>query len=89
VLLAALLPLLAHAGEAAIRRTLAERYPMLTINAVSLSPIPGLYEVWAGGKLFYADENGDYILGGPLVDTRSKRKPTGPDRPEPTPDDAP
>ncbi len=72
LLLVAFLPLVAHADEAAIRQTLTQRYPMLSINAVSPSPIPGVYEVWAGGKLFYSDEKGDYILLGPLVDTRTK-----------------
>ncbi|MCU0841973.1 MAG: DsbC family protein [Thiobacillaceae bacterium] len=58
--------------EAAIRQTLGERYPSLRIESVTPTPIPGLYEVWGGGKLFYADEKGEYVLIGPLVETRGK-----------------
>lgn len=63
---------LAQADEAAIRQTLGERYPALGIESVTPTPIAGLYEVWGGGKLFYADEKGDYVLIGPLVETRGK-----------------
>jgi thiol:disulfide interchange protein DsbC len=66
------LALHAKADEAAIRQTLGERYPSLPIATVTATPLPGLYEVWAGGKLFYADEKGEHVLMGPLVETRGK-----------------
>lgn len=72
VFLAACLPLAASADEAAIRQALAERYPQLLIKAVNPTPVAGLYEVYAGGQLLYADEKGDHLLMGPLVDTRSR-----------------
>lgn len=72
VFLAACLPLAALADEAAIRQALAERYPQLLIKAVNPTPVAGLYEVYAGGQLLYADERGDHLLMGPLVDTRSR-----------------
>ncbi len=63
----------AHADEAAIRKALAERLPNLPrIDEVSKTPIPGLYEVRIGTELVYADENGNHILQGNLIDTRTR-----------------
>lgn len=62
----------ALADEAAIRQTLGERYPGIRIESVTTTPIAGLYEVWGGGRLFYADEKGEHVLVGPLVETRGK-----------------
>ncbi|MEW5770125.1 MAG: DsbC family protein [Pseudomonadota bacterium] len=67
-----LLALSAHADEAAIRKAFAERYPKAVIKSVSTTPVPGLYEVYAGGQMLYVDEKGDHLLMGPLVDTRSR-----------------
>jgi thiol:disulfide interchange protein DsbC len=72
VFLAACLPLAALADEAAIRKAFAERYSQVNIKSVNPTPIAGLYEVYADGQLLYADEKGDYLLMGPLVDTRSR-----------------
>lgn len=58
--------------EAAIRKALQERYPNIPLKTVSPSPVPGLYEVVVGGQVVYVDEKADYLLPGPLVDTRSK-----------------
>ncbi|MEY4416621.1 MAG: hypothetical protein RIQ53_3914, partial [Pseudomonadota bacterium] len=61
------------ADEAAIRKALAERLPNLPrIDEVSKTPIPGLYEVRIGTELVYADENGNHILQGNLIDTRTR-----------------
>lgn len=61
-----------QADEAAIRKALAERYPQVSVNSVSPSPVVGIHEVWANGQLFYTDGQGDYLFLGTLVDTRSK-----------------
>jgi thiol:disulfide interchange protein DsbC len=68
----AVLSLHAMADEATIRKVLTERYPNLAINSVTPTPVPGIFEVWGSGKLFYTDEKGDYILLGPLVDTATR-----------------
>lgn len=71
ITLAATLP--AAADEAAIRKNLAERLPNFPkIDEVSKTPIPGLYEVRLGAEILYADENGNHLLQGSIIDTRSK-----------------
>lgn len=74
-----LLPLLfclasvhAQADETLIRQTLGERYPGINITSIQPSPIAGLYEVMVGGNFVYVDQSGDYLLPGPVVDTRTK-----------------
>jgi thiol:disulfide interchange protein DsbC len=63
----------AFAQEAAIRKNLAERLPNFPkIDEVTKSPIPGLYEVRVGTEIFYADEQGNHIIDGSLIDTRSR-----------------
>lgn len=72
ILLLALFSLASQADEAAIRKAFAERYPKMQVKSVTASPIPGLYEIYLGSQLLYADENGDHLLIGPLVDTRTR-----------------
>jgi len=43
-----------------------------TIQSVSKSPIPGLYEVNLGQQIIYSDANGDYLLLGDLVETKTR-----------------
>ncbi len=63
----------ALAQEAAIRKNIAERLPNFPkIDEVSKTPIPGLYEVRAGSEVFYTDEQGDHIIDGQLIDTRTR-----------------
>ncbi len=63
----------AFAQEAAIRKNLAERLPNFPkIDEVTKSPIPGLYEVRVGNEIFYADEQGNHIIDGSLIDTRTR-----------------
>lgn len=63
----------AQADEATIRKTLGERYPGIVIQAINPTPMAGLWEVWAGGRLVYTDDAGEYLLIGTLVETRGKR----------------
>jgi thiol:disulfide interchange protein DsbC len=68
-----LMALPAAADEAAIRKNLAERLPTFPkIDEISKTPIPGLYEVRIGTDLFYADENGNHVIQGSIIDTRTK-----------------
>jgi thiol:disulfide interchange protein DsbC len=63
-----------HAQEAVIRKNLAERLPTLpSIDEVSKSPVPGLYEVRYGGtEILYSDEKGEHILTGSMIETKTK-----------------
>ena len=63
----------AQAQEAQLRKILAERIPSLPkIDEVSKSPIPGLYEIRIGTDIYYADEKGDHIVQGSIIDTRTR-----------------
>ena len=60
------------AQEATIRKNLSERLPNLPkIDEVSKTPIPGLYEVRIGQEIFYADEQGNHLIQGNLIDTKT------------------
>jgi thiol:disulfide interchange protein DsbC len=68
--------LVAHhavADEAAIRKNLAERMPDFPkIDEISKSPIPGVYELRVGGEVFYSDEEGNHLIDGQLIETRTR-----------------
>ncbi len=65
-----------HAGlaqEAEIRKALAVRLPpSAVVDEVTPSPIPGLYEVRSGTSVFFTDRNGDYVIRGEMLDTRTR-----------------
>jgi thiol:disulfide interchange protein DsbC len=65
----------AHAGEAEIRRNLAAQIPQFAkIDEIRKTPIAGLYEVRVNGlDIYYADEQGNYLLQGNLIDVQAKK----------------
>ena len=68
-----LMATMAAADEAAIRKNLTERLPNFPpIDEVSKTPIPGIYELRVGAEIFYSDEQGQYVLQGSLIDTKSR-----------------
>ena len=70
-----LLALSTFAQEAVIRKNLTERLPnMPKINAVSKTPMNGLYEIRMNdNEIFYTDAEGDFLIQGSLFDTQLKR----------------
>lgn len=63
----------AAADEAAIRKNIAERLPDFPkIEEVTKTPIPGVYELRIGTDIVYTDEQGDHLIEGQLVDTRTR-----------------
>ena len=63
----------AWAQDALIRKNLSERLPNLpTIDEINKTPIPGLYEVRIGQDILYADEQGNHVIQGNLIDTRTR-----------------
>lgn len=68
----ALLPLAAQADEAAIRQALRERNGDMPIKSVTATAVPGLYEIYSDGQIFYSDATGDHVLIGSLVNTRNR-----------------
>ncbi len=55
-----------------LRQTIESRYPGAHVVDVQPSAVPGLYEIFMGDQIIYADPTGDYILVGSLVDTQTK-----------------
>lgn len=63
----------AVAGEAEIRKALAERLTDLgKIDEVTKLPIAGLYEVRVGVEVYYTDEAGNYLIQGAILDTKTR-----------------
>ncbi len=63
----------AHAGEAEIRKAFGERLADLgKIDEVIKLPVAGLYEVRVGVEIYYTDENGNYLVVGPLLETKTR-----------------
>lgn len=68
---AAALPALAD--EAGIRKAIAERLPDFPkIDEVTKTPIPGLYEVRIGTEVLYSDAQGNYLIEGQMIDTKTR-----------------
>jgi thiol:disulfide interchange protein DsbC len=61
------------AQDAVIRKNLAERLPQFPkIDEISKTPIPGLLEVRIGSEILYTDEQGNYLIQGNLIDTKTR-----------------
>jgi len=58
----------------AIKASMAERMPDVTIDAVRPSPIAGIYEIQAGLDIAYASADGRYLFTGELSDLVERRK---------------
>jgi len=72
-LLAAALAPMALADEAAIRKNIAERLPDFPkIDEVRKTPIAGLYEVRVGTDVYYSDEQGNHLIEGQMIDTKTR-----------------
>jgi len=41
------------------------------IVSISKSPVPGLYEINLGAQIIYSDANGDYLLLGDMIETKT------------------
>ncbi len=63
----------AVAQEAVISKNIAERMPDFPkIDEVSKTPIPGLYELRIGTEVLYTDEQGNHVIEGNVIDTRTR-----------------
>jgi len=62
----------AFADDAAIRKNIAERMPDFPkIDEISKTPLAGLYEVRVGTEVFYTDEQGNYLIEGQILETKT------------------
>ena len=63
----------AFADEAAIRKNIAERVPDFPkIDEITKSAAPGLWELRVGTDILYTDENGNYLIEGQVIETKTR-----------------
>lgn len=58
-----------HLAE--LKKVLARVLPQASLDKLKPSPIPGLYEVVVGMKVYYVTKDGRYIISGSVFDTKS------------------
>ena len=64
----------ASASEATVKAAFQKRYPDVTVESVTKTPLAGIYEVFANGDLIYTDEKAAFLLvNANLVDTDKKK----------------
>ncbi len=63
----------ASADENAVRQALTKSMPSMKIDSVKPSEVKGLYEVMVGANIFYASDDGKYLLQGRLVDIAARK----------------
>ncbi len=63
----------AAADEAAVKQAMQTKYPDVKVESVAKTPIAGLYEVFAGGELFYVDADVNFMfVRGSIIDVAGK-----------------
>lgn len=63
----------AIASEETVKKAMQKRYPDVPVESVARTPLPGIYEVFANGGVFYVDENVNYlIMDGKLIDVERR-----------------
>lgn len=69
---------LAMADEASLKKAIEAAYPKFKVDSVTKTPYAGLYEVFMGGQIIYADEKLTFLIAeGRLVDAKTKKDVTG------------
>jgi thiol:disulfide interchange protein DsbC len=65
----------AQGQEATIRKNLNDRIPQIPrIEEITRSPMAGLYEIrLSTNEIYYSDAEGNFLIQGSLIDTKSKR----------------
>ena len=77
VALAALLvPAFAADESEQVKAAFKKKFPEVSIDAVRKVPYGNLYEINAGGEVFYTDEKTSYLFLGSIVDTKTKENVT-------------
>lgn len=63
----------AQAGEKEIRQVFESKFPSKgKVEHVIKTPYSGLYEVLIGDQLIYADERGEYLFDGSVIEVKSR-----------------
>mgnify|MGYP000169731025 CR=1 FL=1 len=65
----------AQGQEATIRKNLSERIPQIPkIEEITPTPLAGIYELrLSTNEIYYSDAQGNFLIQGNLIDTKSKR----------------
>jgi thiol:disulfide interchange protein DsbC len=65
----------AQGQEATIRKNISERIPQIPkIEEVTRTPMAGLYEIrLSTNEIYYSDAEGNFLIQGSLIDTKSRR----------------
>jgi thiol:disulfide interchange protein DsbC len=59
---------------AAIKDNLSKRKPAIAAKSVKLSPLPGLYEVYANNNIYYVDKSVKYVMvGGSIIEDATQK----------------
>jgi thiol:disulfide interchange protein DsbC len=73
-LLTSLIASSAFADEASLRKAIETTYPQVKVDSITKTPFAGMYEVFAGGQILYADDKLTYLItDGQLIDPKTKR----------------
>jgi thiol:disulfide interchange protein DsbC len=73
-LLSAAIASTAFADETSLRKAIEATYPQVKVDSVTKTPFSGMYEVFAGGQILYADDKLTYLItDGQLIDPKTKR----------------
>ena len=73
LLLLACVATIAGASEATVKTALQNKYPDITVESVTKTPMAEIYEVFANGQVIYSDEKAAYLFtNASLIDTDNK-----------------
>jgi len=70
------LPAVAQLSPDSLKAELKKKLPEAPVESVRKVPYGNLYEVVAGGEIFYTDDKASYIMLGPIVDLKTKENVT-------------
>ena len=59
-------------SQESIKQELAKKYPEVKVERITKTAYGNLYEVFAGGEIFYTDDKATFLLLGNLIDTSTK-----------------
>ncbi len=63
----------ANADESQIRARMSKLFSTIPTDSIAKTPIPGLYEVLIGPRVFYTSEDGRYLLQGSMIDLETRQ----------------
>jgi thiol:disulfide interchange protein DsbC len=62
-----------NADDAAIRARMSKLFKTIPVKSIEKTPLPGLYEVMIGPRIFYTSEDGRYFIKGSMIDLEKRQ----------------